>query len=117
VLCGGGAGAVCTCLALRGPDRPREGGPLSVKRAAARVPRAAYRAVMALQGSLKECALWEIVQLLSRQKKTGRLLLRNNAEQVPLYFLDGRIAGAREQGLGPADPLIRFLRRRRWLPW
>src|SRR5215831_556907 len=70
---------------------------------------------MALQGSLHEFALWEIVQLLSSQKKTGRLLLRNNAEQVPLYFLDGRIAGAREQGLGPADPLMRFLRRVRWL--
>jgi len=70
---------------------------------------------MALQGSLHEFALWEIVQLLSSQKKTGRLLLRNNTEQVPLYFLDGRIAGCREPGLTPNDPLMRFLRRVRWL--
>lgn len=70
---------------------------------------------MALQGSLHEFALWEIVQLLSSQKKTGRLLLRNNTEQVPLYFLDGRIAGCREPGLPPNDPLMRFLRRVRWL--
>jgi hypothetical protein len=70
---------------------------------------------MALQGSLHEFALWEIVQLLSSQKKTGRLLLRNNTEQVPVYFLDGRIAGCREPGLAPNDPLMRFLRRVRWL--
>jgi len=70
---------------------------------------------MALQGSLHEFALWEIVQLLSSQKKTGRLLLRNNHEQVGIYFLDGRIAGAREPGLAPDDPLMRFLRRVRWL--
>jgi len=70
---------------------------------------------MALQGSLHEFALWEIVQLLSSQKKTGRLLLRNNQEQVAIYFLDGRIAGAREPGLAPNDPLMRFLRRVRWL--
>lgn len=70
---------------------------------------------MALQGSLHEFALWEIVQLLSSQKKTGRLLLRSNTEQIPLYFLDGRIAGCREPGLAPNDPLMRFLRRVRWL--
>ena len=70
---------------------------------------------MALQGSLREFALWEIVQLLSSQKKTGRLFLKNNTEQVSIYFLDGRIAGSREPGLTANDPLMRFLRRVRWL--
>lgn len=70
---------------------------------------------MALSGSLREFALWEIVQLLSSQKKTGRLFLSQGPEQVSIYFLDGRIVGAREPGLAPGDPLMRFLRRVRWL--
>jgi hypothetical protein len=52
---------------------------------------------------------------MSSQKKTGRLFLRDNAEQVSIYFLDGRIAGARGPGLAANDPLMRFLRRVRWL--
>ncbi len=70
---------------------------------------------MALSGSLREFALWEIVQLLSGQKKTGRLQLARGSERFSLYFLDGRIAGAREPGLAPNDPLMKFLRRVRWL--
>jgi hypothetical protein len=70
---------------------------------------------MALSGSLREFALWEIVQLLSGQKKTGRLHLERGGERYSLYFLDGRIAGAREPGLAPNDPLMKFLRRVRWL--
>lgn len=70
---------------------------------------------MAMSGSLREFALWEIVQLLSSQKKTGRLQLARGNERYSLYFVDGRIAGAREPGLSPSDPLMRFLRRVRWL--
>jgi hypothetical protein len=70
---------------------------------------------MAMSGSLREFALWEIVQLLSSQKKTGRLQLTRASERYSLYFLDGRIAGAREPGLSPGDPLMKFLRRVRWL--
>ena len=70
---------------------------------------------MAMSGSLREFALWEIVQLLSSQKKTGRLELARGGERIALYFLDGRIAAAREPGLLPGDPLMRFLRRVRWL--
>jgi hypothetical protein len=70
---------------------------------------------MAMSGSLREFALWEIVQLLSSQKKTGRLQLTRGSERFSLYFLDGRIAGAREPGLSPGDPLMKFLRRVRWL--
>jgi hypothetical protein len=70
---------------------------------------------MAMSGSLREFALWEIVQLLSTQKKTGRLQLTRGTERFSLYFLDGRIAGAREPGLAAHDPLMKFLRRVRWL--
>jgi hypothetical protein len=70
---------------------------------------------MAMSGSLREFALWEIVQLLSSQKKTGCLQLARGSERFSLYFLDGRIAAAREPGLTASDPLMKFLRRVRWL--
>lgn len=70
---------------------------------------------MALSGSLREFHLSEIVQLLSGQRKTGCLTLNRGPERVHLYFQDGRLAAVRDPGLAPNDPLMRFLRRTRWL--
>jgi hypothetical protein len=70
---------------------------------------------MDLSGSLREFHLSEIVQLLSGQRKTGRLTLTQGEEDACLYFEDGRLVAVREPGLAPNDPLMRFLRRVHWL--
>ena len=70
---------------------------------------------MDLSGSLREFHLSEIVQLLSSQRKTGRLTLTRGDDDASLYFEDGRLAGAREPGLQKDDPLMKFLRRVHWL--
>lgn len=70
---------------------------------------------MSLSGSLREFHLSEIVQLLSGQRKTGRLILQQGDEESSLYFEDGRLVAVREAGLSGTDPLMKFLRRVHWL--
>lgn len=65
---------------------------------------------MALQGSLRDFSVSEILQLLGTQKKTGCLLLQRDAETCVVYVSDGRIISARNPGMRPDDPLVRFLR-------
>jgi hypothetical protein len=64
---------------------------------------------MALQGSLRDFSVSEILQLLGTQKKTGCLLLERDAETCAVYVSDGRIVSARNPGMRPDDPLVRFL--------
>src|SRR6185503_20002889 len=66
---------------------------------------------MALQGSLRDFSVTEILQLLGTQKKTGCLLLEWNAELAMVYIHDGRIVSTRDQGMKVDDPLLRFLRK------
>jgi hypothetical protein len=70
---------------------------------------------MSLSGSLREFHLSEIVQLLSGQRKTGKLHLQQGEEETSLYFEDGRLVAVREPGLSANDPLMKFLRRVHWL--
>lgn len=65
---------------------------------------------MALQGSLRDFSVSEILQLLGTQKKTGCLLLEREGESCVVYVADGRIVSAREPGMRHDDPLLRFLR-------
>jgi hypothetical protein len=65
---------------------------------------------MALQGNLRDFSVSEILQLLGTQKKTGCLLLQRDAETCVVYVGDGRIVSARDPGMRPDDPLVRFLR-------
>lgn len=49
---------------------------------------------MALEGSLRDFGLADILQLLYFQKKTGTLTISNPMDRVTLYFLDGNIVSA-----------------------
>ena len=64
---------------------------------------------MALQGNLCDFSVTEILQLLGTQKKSGCLMLEWNTERAVVYILEGRIISTRRPGMGPDDPLLRFL--------
>ncbi len=49
---------------------------------------------MALEGSLKDFGLADILQLIYFQKKTGALILESIDDKVRLLFIDGNITGA-----------------------
>jgi Domain of unknown function (DUF4388) len=49
---------------------------------------------MALEGSLKDFGLADILQLIYFQRKTGVLVLDGKADKVKLMFVDGNIVGA-----------------------
>jgi hypothetical protein len=49
---------------------------------------------MALEGSLKEFNVADILQLIFFQKKTGVLLLQGRYERIRILFFDGNIIGA-----------------------
>jgi hypothetical protein len=66
---------------------------------------------MALQGSLRDFAVTEILQLLGTQKKTGCLLMEWNTERAMVYIHDGRVVSTREAGIKVDDSLLRFLRK------
>jgi hypothetical protein len=66
---------------------------------------------MALQGSLRDFSISEILQLLGTQRKSGCLVLERDAEKGVVYVTDGRIVSARDAGMPPDDPLVVFLRR------
>jgi hypothetical protein len=66
---------------------------------------------MALQGSLRDFAATEILQLLGSQQKTGCLMLEWNTEHAVVYVQEGRIVSTRKSGTAKEDPLLVFLRR------
>lgn len=49
---------------------------------------------MALEGSLKDFGLADILQLIYFQRKTGALSLDGKMDKVKLFFIDGNIVGA-----------------------
>jgi predicted transcriptional regulator len=49
---------------------------------------------MALEGSLKDFGLADILQLIYFQRKTGALSLDGKMDKVKLFFVDGNIVGA-----------------------
>ena len=52
---------------------------------------------MALEGTLRDFALTDILQLISQQKKTGLLTLRGSGDTVILGFDDGALVSAESQ--------------------
>jgi len=66
---------------------------------------------MALQGSLRDFSVTEILQLLGTQKKTGCLLMEWNTERAMVYIHEGRVVSTRDSGVKLDDPLLRFLRK------
>ena len=49
---------------------------------------------MALKGTIKDFGVADILQLISQQGKTGVLVLRNEADEVTVTFLNGSVVGA-----------------------
>jgi hypothetical protein len=49
---------------------------------------------MALEGTLKDFSLADILQLIGLQRKTGVLTLRGKDDTVTVTFLDGKVVGA-----------------------
>jgi hypothetical protein len=49
---------------------------------------------MALEGSLKDFGLADILQLIFFQRKTGVLTLERRMDKIRLFFIDGNIVGA-----------------------
>ncbi|MFL5345215.1 MAG: DUF4388 domain-containing protein [Hyalangium sp.] len=47
---------------------------------------------MALQGTLKDFGIADILQLIGQQQKTGQLCLANKEQEVNIFFRDGNIA-------------------------
>ena len=46
---------------------------------------------MALQGTLKDFSITEIIQLIGQQLKTGVLIIRRGKDLVEIHFVDGLI--------------------------
>jgi hypothetical protein len=64
---------------------------------------------MALEGSLKEFNLADILQLLFFQKKTGVLMLQGGTDRVRILFHEGNIVGADSRKRDTASRLGRML--------
>jgi hypothetical protein len=60
---------------------------------------------MALQGTIGDFGLPEILQLIGIQRKTGRLTLENDSESVTVKFLEGSVVGADTCSGGVEDRL------------
>ncbi len=67
---------------------------------------------MALEGSLREFSLADILQLLFFQKKTGVLLLQGRLDRVRLLFFEGNIVGAESRKRDVENRLGRVLEKR-----
>lgn len=67
---------------------------------------------MALEGSLKEFSLPDILQLLFFQKKTGVLVLQGRFDRVRLLFFDGNIVGAESRKRDTENRLGKVLLKR-----
>jgi hypothetical protein len=67
---------------------------------------------MALEGDLSEFHLTDIIQLVDLSKKTGAVFLQGRRGQQHmegwLYFRDGKIIGARLEGLPPLEAAYTF---------
>ncbi|MEW6585130.1 MAG: DUF4388 domain-containing protein [Nitrospirota bacterium] len=64
---------------------------------------------MALEGSLKDFGLADILQLIFFQRKTGVLALDGKLDKVRLLFIDGSIAGAESKRRMEANRLGKVL--------
>lgn len=60
---------------------------------------------MALQGTLRDFGLADILQLIGIQRKTGTLTLDNGAERVSVRFEDGQVVGAESSSRNLEDLL------------
>lgn len=60
---------------------------------------------MALQGTIKDFGLADILQLIGIQRKTGILSLEHENERVELKFLEGSVVGAETAGNSAEDLL------------
>lgn len=58
---------------------------------------------MALEGTLRDFSFADILQLISLQRKTGVLTLKNEGNVVTISFLDGSIVGASSLNQHPED--------------
>ncbi len=61
---------------------------------------------MALNGSLKDLAIVDVIQLLNRVNQTGALVLRDNGQQAWLYYRNGQLVDARTADHRGMDALI-----------
>jgi hypothetical protein len=52
---------------------------------------------MALSGTLKDFGIADILQLIGHQTKTGRLTLKNGADEVDVFFIEGTVIFATEK--------------------
>ena len=64
---------------------------------------------MALEGSLKDFGLADILQLIFFQRKTGSLNLDGKLDRVKLLFIEGNISGAESKRRGEANRLGKVL--------
>ncbi len=60
---------------------------------------------MALKGTIRDFGVADILQLISHQSKTGALLLRNDTDEVRIYFKEGSIVRA-EHTEDPAERIL-----------
>lgn len=67
---------------------------------------------MALEGSLKEFGLADILQLLYFQRKTGVLTVQGRADRVKLVFNEGNVVGAESKKRDTSSRLGRVLQKR-----
>ncbi len=67
---------------------------------------------MALEGSLKDFGLADILQLIYFQRKTGVLALDGKADKVKLLFVDGNIVGAESKRRNEDNRLGKILVKR-----
>ena len=58
---------------------------------------------MALQGTLKDFSITEIIQLIGQQLKTGVLKIRRGKNRVEIYFVDGMIVHVYSNYRGKKD--------------
>ena len=68
---------------------------------------------MALEGSLKDFGLADILQLIFFQRKTGVLTLEGRLDKVRLLFIDGNIVGAESKRRMEANRLGKVLGQKR----
>lgn len=64
---------------------------------------------MALEGSLSDFGLADILQLIYFQRKTGVLALEGKTDGVRLYFIDGNISGAESRNRTENNRIGRIL--------
>jgi len=64
---------------------------------------------LALEGSLRDFGLADILQLIFFQRKTGVLNLEGKLDKIRLLFIDGHIAGAESKRRIEANRLGKIL--------